>query len=243
MAHKRIIITRQSRPVTRSFVGSSPLPQKPPLQDPPTPTPTISGVGGGLHAAGGAALRGGMHAQARASAHMRESNHGNKVVEELLAKAQALTATQRLELLDQLSLANKLTRKAGQDRDLDMWAEGVYNALETRIGTSEGSAYGRLLVKQLLAPSSNWRPMQDFMQESRLCELKVPERASVYFMLAELLVKHAARIAAHTGAPLGPKLVGSCAQAIAGVFDQAFPGYLRAGLAKIAARQLVRGSV
>lgn len=162
-----------------------------------------------------------------------------KSVAELLVKAQTLTARQRQELLDQLSLANKMTRSADQDRDLDMWATAVYEALTDRVASSEPSGYGRLLVKQLLAPSQNWRPVQNFMEESRLCELKVVERASVYFMLAELLVKHAERIASRNGAPLGPKLVGSCAHGIAGVFDQAFPGYLRAGLAKIAARQLV----
>jgi hypothetical protein len=67
----------------------------------------------------------------------------------------------------------------------------------------------------------------------------VVERGSVYRMLAALLVDHARSISDFTGAPLGPKLVGSCTGNIAGVFEKAFPGYVRAGLAKIAARQLV----
>ena len=157
----------------------------------------------------------------------------------ILSQAQSLTAKQRQELLDQLALANRLSRSADQDRDLDMWATAVYSILTDCVASEDGSGYGRLLVKQSLGLSQNWRPVQEFMAQSRLCELKVPERASVYFMLAELLIKHAEKIAGRTGAPLGPKLVGSCAHSIAGVFDSAFPGYLRAGLAKIAARQLV----
>lgn len=161
----------------------------------------------------------------------------------LLEQAQALTAKQRQELLDQLSLATRMTRSAEQDRDLEMWATAVYDALTDRVASSDGSGYGRLLVKQLLASSSNWRPVQEFMQDSGLHKMKVVERASVYRMLAVLLVDHARGIASRTGAPFGPKLVGSCAASISGVFDRAFPGYLRAGLAIVAARQLVRGAV
>jgi hypothetical protein len=164
-------------------------------------------------------------------------------VEELLNQAKSLTAKQRQELLDQLSLAARMTKSAGEDRDLEMWSSAVHDALTDRAAGSVGSGYGRLLVKQSLAPSQNWRPVQEFMQESKLAELKVVERGSVYLMLARLLVEHAEEIASRSGAPLGPKLVGSCAQNIAGVFDRAFPGYLRAGLAKIVARQITRGVV
>jgi len=163
-------------------------------------------------------------------------------VESILEQTKTLTSKQRQELLDQLSLANQMTRRAGDDRDLDMWAGAIYNALTSCVPASDGSGFGQLLVKRALAPTQNWRPIQNFMQDSKLCELRVVERASVYHMLAELLVQHAQHVADRSGAPLGPKLVGSCAHGIAGVFDKAFPGYLRAGLAKIAARQLVRGA-
>lgn len=197
----------------------------------PTPPPLPrEGVGGGLRAAG----PGGMPAPMREGAPACASQ-----VEAILEQAKALTAKQRQELLDQLSLANQMSRSAGDDRDLDMWATAVYSALTDRASSSASSGFGQLLVKRALAPTQNWRPVQSFMEESRLCELKVVERASVYHMLAELLVDHAQIVADRSGAPLGPKLVGSCAAGIAGVFDKAFPGYLRAGLAKVAARQLI----
>lgn len=235
---QRIMITGLRKPgyvgVSRTPVveseGNQNTSENRPRKSLPTPPPLPrEGVGGGMRTAPDAP----MHAQAP----MRESS-----VEKILAQAESLTAKQRQELLDQLSLANQMTRTAGQDRDLDLWATAIHDALTNCALASGASDFGRLLVKRALAPTQNWRPIQNFMEESRLCELKVVERASVYYLLAELLVKHAARIADRSGAPLGPKLVGSCAHGIAGIFDQAFPGYLRAGLAKIAARQLVRGA-
>lgn len=230
MGTRRVIITRSryhQPSQARERVES--LHENNPRRILPTPPPSDGGVGGGLRAPG----RGAGHAHAP----MRE-----EAVEEILAVAQKLTAKQRQELLDRLSLVNKMTRSADQDRDLDMWATAIHSALTDCVGDGDASAYGRLAVKQLLASTQNWRPVQEFMERSRLNELKVVERQSVYHMLATLLVDHAREISDHTGAPLGPKLVGNCAHGIAGVFDQAFPGYLRAGLAKIAARQLVRAA-
>jgi hypothetical protein len=132
-----------------------------------------------------------------------------------------------------------MTRKADQDRDLDMWAAAVYDALTATDRAQAEEGYGQLVVKRLLSPTSIWRPVQEFMRQAKLNELTVVERGSVYRMLAALLVDHARSISDFTGAPLGPKLVGSCTGNIAGVFEKAFPGYVRAGLAKIAARQLV----
>lgn len=209
-------------------------PENLPRKTLPTPPPLPrEGVGGGLRAAG----RAGMPAPMREGAHACVNE-----VEAILEQTKSLTAKQRQELLDQLSLAHQMTRAAGDDRDLDLWATAIYNALTSCVSGSDASSFGRLLVKRALAPTQNWRPVQSFMEESRLCELKVVERASVYHMLAELLVDHAQVVADRSGAPLGPKLVGSCAAGIAGIFDKAFPGYLRAGLAKIAARQLVKGA-
>lgn len=242
MAIPRKLITRLRRPGyvgwSRDSVEGSESDQKISKNHPrktlPTPPPLPrEGVGGGLRAAGQA----GMHAPMREGAQACANE-----VETILEQAKTLTAKQRQELLDQLSLANQMTRSAGDDRDLDMWATAIYGALTNTAASSGSSGFGQLLVKRALAPTQNWRPVQSFMEESRLCELKVVERASVYHMLAELLIDHAQIVADRSGAPLGPKLVGSCAAGIAGIFDKAFPGYLRAGLAKVAARQLVKGA-
>jgi len=171
----------------------------------------------------------------------RSEKNENATVDEILLKAKSLTAKQRQELLDQLSLSNQISRAADQDRDLEMWVGAIHSTLADAGSQGEGSAYGQMLIKRLLGLSQNWRPVQEFMQFSKLAELKVIERTSVYYLLAELVVNHARKISQRSGAPLGPKLVGSCATNIGALFEQSFPGYLQAGLAKIAARQQVAG--
>jgi len=208
------------------------LPSKTSRQEPPYPhhPPRSGGGGGGLPAAARLPAQGGALTSAR---------DVTPTVSSLLTLASTLTAKQRQELLDQLALTSQMTRNASQDRDLDMWAAAVYEALVASDTGRVGEGYGQLLVKRLLSPSAVWRPVQEFMRHAKLNELTVVERRSVYGMLANLLVTHAQSISDYTGAPLGPKLVGSCTQNIAGVFEKAFPGYVRAGLAKIAAKQLV----
>lgn len=221
---KRILITRPRRTsrvdFSKSTTSEPKIESKEKFGGPNPLPPSFGGEGGFVR-------------------HAESNEKPTNKVDELLNQAKLLTAKQRQELLDQLSLANKITRTADQDRDLDMWVVAVHAALVDVSATSDGSAYGKLLIKQLLAPSQAWRPVQDFMEQSKLCELKVVERASVYHLLADLLVQHASKVSERSGAPLSPKLVGNCTSGIASVFDQAFPGYLRAGLAKIAARQLV----
>lgn len=82
--------------------------------------------------------------------------------------------------------------------------------------------------------------MRGFMADAKFDQLKVAERQSVYALLAQMVVTQAQAISRNGYAPLGPKLVANCSQNIAGLFDQNFPGYLRAGLAHIVARQLTR---
>lgn len=81
------------------------------------------------------------------------------------------------------------------------------------------------------------------MRASRLQDLTVPERLLAYRLLAGLLVDYADDLSRRTGAPLSLRLVTSCADKLAGVFDQAFPGYVAAGLAPVVARQMAAGAV
>ena len=78
------------------------------------------------------------------------------------------------------------------------------------------------------------------MADAKLDKLAVPERQSVYNLLADLVVRHAHGISMRSAAPLSPKLVANCSNNVASIFDKAFPGYVRAGLAHIVARQLTR---
>ena len=162
----------------------------------------------------------------------------NQSTTSLLEQASKLTKDERQQLLDQLALLNQLGSVAANNRDLEMWSQAVYEALGEAIGASGGDGYGLMLVKRSLAVSACWRPVERFMQISELAELKVVERQAIYFMLARMLVEHAAYVARKSGAPLSPKLVGSCTGSLPGVFDANFPGYLAAGLAPMVARQM-----
>lgn len=195
-----------------------------------TGTPTPTHTHRLTYPEGGTA--GGARAAARGGAHEAGG------VDELLTHANALTRSERKELLDRLALATHLTDRAANNRDLEMWAISVSSALHDAIGSGVGVAYGSMLVKRTMAASSNWRPIEDFMASSGLADLQVVERQAVYSMLAKLLVEHAEQVAARSGAPLSPKLVGGCAVNIGGVFDSAFPGYLAAGLAPMVAAQM-----
>lgn len=217
---RRVFITR---PTYVPKVDAQKHSQTGAVGDTPTPPPLRGGDGGGV-----------VPASSRPNEQVPENN-----VDRILAATKNLTAKERQELLDQLALSAQMTRKADQDRDLDMWAAAVYEVLVSSPGARGESGYGQMVVKRLLAPTAIWRPVQEFMAYSKLQELKVPERQSVYMLLAELLVRHAREVSERSGAPLGPKLVGNCTGDIRGVFEKSFPGYIRNGLAKIAARQLV----
>lgn len=166
----------------------------------------------------------------------KESN-----VASLLEQANSLTAAQRQELLDNLALNNQLTHKAATNRDLDMWAEAVAIALDEVVGSNTGEgggSYGSLLVKRSLGSSACWRPIEAFMEKSKLRSLMVNERQAIYLLLARLLVEHCKERCRYVGAPLSLKFVSQQTSSVAGVFEQSFPGYLAAGLAPMVAKQM-----
>lgn len=162
-----------------------------------------------------------------------------KSVDDLLDQASKLSAAERKELLAKLALGVNQTRTSNP-RDLDMWIEAVYTGLAASNGAGDGAGVGPAAVKRILGSPACWGPVADFMAASKLDDLKVAERQSVYYLLAGLVIKHAAYVSRQSGAPMSAKLVGSCSTNITGLFDQAFPGYLGAGMAKIVARRLTQ---
>lgn len=119
-----------------------------------------------------------------------------------------------------------------------MWAEAVYDALVALNGGSGRGLPGPALIKRAMGQGSAWSSVAGFMESSKYDALKVVERQAIYQMLAKLLLEHAQDISEHTGAPLTPKLLATCCSNITAIFNRAFPGYLRAGLGLIVARQL-----
>lgn len=156
---------------------------------------------------------------------------------DVVAAAKNLSPIERRELLAELALDNQLASK-GAGRDLEMWSGAVSEALEDAIGRSGVSAAGPLVVRRLLSAPSAWSPVEEFMVRSKMQELTVSERNSVYLLLARLLVARCREIGRHTSAPLTPKFVAGQAPTIGAVFDAAFPGYAQAGLARFVAKRL-----
>lgn len=166
-------------------------------------------------------------------------------VQQALAIVTTMTKPERQSLLDHLALEVTSTKKSNlkHDRDVELWLMAVTDALDSilRSGGSSGSGIG-MVKRTWNASSSSYEQFNSFMVRSKLQELNVAARSSCYGLLAELLVKHASFVAHKSGAPLSPKLVFNCLPNLAGLFDNAFPGYLEGGLAKAVVLSRIKGT-
>ena len=173
--------------------------------------------------------------------HGREyaSSHASQV-EDFVNRMKLLSSGERKKVLDHLLLDTQLNGESEADRDISMWAEAVHREVTRRLGSSDGGLVGPGIVRRLVAVGTSWKPVQQFMQSSKLAELQVTERQRAYYLLAELLVRHALVVARRSGAPFSVKLVAQCTNNLPGVFEDSFPGYLEAGLARMVARHAER---
>ena len=161
----------------------------------------------------------------------------------LLAQVLELPNAVRKQLLDKIQLAVLTDAAANdKDRDLVMWTEAVYQRFVSGEQGSIAGGAGPLHFRKLLATSTAWPPVQDFMHTARLHELPVVDRQAVYHMLADVLVNHVREVAEHTGAALSPKMVANCTHLLRGAFESNFPGYVEAGLVKVVVAQMRRAS-
>lgn len=158
-------------------------------------------------------------------------------VNSLLVEVSALSAAERKELLARLALSES-SRVSDQDRDVTMWSQALYDALVKVQGTS---VPGPAVIKKLVSVPAAWAPMRDFMEATKLQDLAVVRRQSVYVLLARLIVEEAEEFCEWAQAPLGPKIVATRCRHVAGTFNKAFPGYIQAGLVGLVAKQLGRG--
>jgi hypothetical protein len=170
---------------------------------------------------------------------VRERAHAS-AKDDIVTQLRALPAKDRKAVIDSLLLETQLIGEADAGRDLDMWAEAVHRELTRRLGSLDGGIVGPMVVRKLVAAGASWKPVEQFMAASKLSELTVTERQRAYYMLAELLVRHALTVARRSGAPMSAKLVANCTNNLAGVFEESFPGYLEAGLARMVTRHAER---
>lgn len=157
---------------------------------------------------------------------------------DLLEAVLLLSKEQRKEILDRLAADALLNPTRAADRDIVMWTEAVHRELVRVVGASGGDVAGLVPLRKLLQAGNSWGPVTEFMTASKLADLPVNERQRAYYLLAQLLVRHARYVARKSGAPLSAKLVANCTGNLAGVFEDSFPGYLEAGLARMVCRTL-----
>lgn len=161
-------------------------------------------------------------------------------LEKLKQEAAKLPSKDRQELLDHLALQSRTSINARHkdSRDLDLWCSALHDILARDTGALGVGLPGLAVIRKTVAPL--FAPIESFMVATKLQPLKVPDRQAVYHLLARLLVEHAKRASARSHIPLSLKFVASCSTAIPGLFEDAFPGYIDAGLARVVASSLSR---
>lgn len=145
-----------------------------------------------------------------------------------------LTGEQKKELLGLLALDAADAASGADDRDLRMWSDAVAEEIADVTHTSVGP----MLVRKAMAPKASWSVVRELVDAAGAAKpLTVQERQSMYHLLAGVLVSHANYVAKASGAPISVKLVGNCVTNLPGLLDDAFPGYLHAGLMPLVVRQ------
>ena len=154
----------------------------------------------------------------------------------LLVQAESLSPDDQRQLMARLSLASKTTASSN-DPAINMWAGAILTALEATLGGGDRGLPGVMVIARLLSGPNAFAPVKTFLAATKMDQLTVLEQSSVYGMLARLTCKYASEVANRAGIPLTAKLVVNCSASIAGIFDEAFPGYLANGLALMVARR------
>lgn len=155
---------------------------------------------------------------------------------------QGLTESELKALYDHLALRLQALATTGSEgnRDLDTWSTAVYAALTEANGGGGAGMPGPLVVKRLVGVRSCWAPVSEFAAQCEYKGITVAERASLFTLLAKLLVERSQQVARHAGIPLTVKLVANNSADIAAIVNGAFPGYGASGLLPFMVKQLVR---
>lgn len=149
---------------------------------------------------------------------------------------------QRKEIGDYLAFIS-LGRKTGgtvqdlkSNRDLGLWGDALVEALGQALPSLVMSKHVQASVMQQLESSS-------VLAESIISQAAIPAsqsymRNAFYRVLANLLVQHSRSVAKYVKAPLSLKFCLGQADNLAGLVEDAYPGYLQSGMMKVVLQQM-----
>lgn len=207
----------------------------------PLITPPLGGV-----VYGGAVINGnkaGSRTQARRRMHVREEAAAKPVTRceesetgSLIDAITALPEAEKKRILDALALTLQDSSSL-QDRNLQMWCEALAESFTATTRTHVAV----MLLRRGFAVKAVWSVFTELFGLADLERVQVRDRTALLRLFADLLVEHAVYVAKRSSAPLSAKLLVSCSANMVGLVENAFPGYLAAGLLPMVARQMLVG--
>ncbi|HUW47103.1 MAG TPA: hypothetical protein VMW50_15105 [Dehalococcoidia bacterium] len=140
-----------------------------------------------------------------------------------------LSEKDRQVLLDYLLLLRQSEKPTSdQERKLNMWTNSLSLALSQMLGQTH-----HIFPPPLLTQARKiLKDVTEFMSSNDLGNLHTAETKSMYNVLARILVSHAAVVSAKARIPLSMKLVLQTTTPVVSLFDNYFPGYVKAKLLK-----------
>lgn len=154
---------------------------------------------------------------------------------DLFTAATSLSVEERQRLLDHLALSLQ-ENLSPQHRELAAWSEAVRESVEAAVQINLPPA----LIRRAYAARSAWKPVEGIFAAARLEKVEVAVRSLVYRLFADILVEHAVYAAKKAEVPLSVKFLVNCSVNLPGLVENAFPGYLAAGLLPVVAKRLAR---
>lgn len=115
-------------------------------------------------------------------------------------------------------------------RDFETWCLCIMESVTARFPAGGAALATPANLRKSLALSSAWDPVKALLDHKAVTSLTVPQHRRFLRLLADLLVAHTNNISNRTGAPFSARLLSNCAPALPSIFDNAYPGYMRAGL-------------
>lgn len=159
-------------------------------------------------------------------------------VENVKQLCRALDVRQRKEVRDYIALLDKEQKQAVTSstrasqvltRDEEMWFASLQHHLAEITGSP--TVERKLQAATLGSIQEGFACVHAFVQATGMGKSASYDRKALYNLLAGFVVEHAQHLAARISIPLTLKFVLQNVENVPALFDRAYPGYVRAGLA------------